>query len=66
MTARMSLEAAAVVRVRIPSPLRSYTGEAEIGVAVPVLAPEMPQYPYLAGVEGFEDEAVSIAVVDNP
>ena len=41
MTARMSLEAAAVVRVRIPSPLRSYTGEAEIGVAVPVLAPEM-------------------------
>ena len=48
MTARMSLEAAAVVRVRIPSPLRSYTGEAEIGVAVPVLAPELP--PTVGGV----------------
>ena len=41
-------EAAAVVRVRIPSPLRSYTGAAEVGVAVPVLAPELP--PTLGGV----------------
>jgi len=44
-----SAEAAAVVRVRIPSPLRSYTGGAgEIMVAVPVLAPELP--PTLASV----------------
>ena len=36
-------EAAAVVRVRIPSPLRSYTGgDAEVAVAVPLLAPESP------------------------
>jgi hypothetical protein len=44
-----STEAAAVVRVRIPSPLRSYTGgAAEVRVAVPVLAPELP--PTLASV----------------
>jgi hypothetical protein len=48
MTARPSFEAATVVRVRVPSPLRSYTGRAEIGVAVPVLAPELP--PTLGGV----------------
>jgi len=36
------------VRVRIPSPLRSYTGAAETDVAVPVLAPELP--PTLRGV----------------
>ena len=46
--ARSSHEAAAVVRVRVPSPLRSYTGAAEVAVAVPVLAPEMP--PTLGGV----------------
>jgi molybdopterin converting factor small subunit len=48
MTARTSHEAATVVRVRIPSPLRSYTGAPEVGVAVPVLAPELP--PTVGGV----------------
>jgi hypothetical protein len=48
MTARSSHEAATVVRVRVPSPLRSYTGAAEVGVAVPVLAPELP--PTIGGV----------------
>ena len=48
MPAQLSSEAAAVVRVRIPSPLRSYTGRAEADVAVPVLAPELP--PTLGGV----------------
>ena len=48
MTATTSHEAAAVVRVRIPSPLRSYTGEREVLVAVPVLAPELP--PTVGGV----------------
>jgi hypothetical protein len=43
------MEAAATVVVRIPSPLRSYTeGAAEVEVAIPVLAPELP--PTLAGV----------------
>ena len=47
--ANRSFEAAAAVRVRIPSPLRSYTrGATEVMVAVPVLAPELP--PTLAGV----------------
>lgn len=42
-------EAAALVRVRIPSPLRSYSGGAsEVRVAIPVLAPELP--PTLSGV----------------
>ena len=41
--ATVSAEAAAIVRVRIPTPLRSYTGgAAEVDVAVPVLAPELP------------------------
>ena len=41
--ANVSAEAAAIVRVRIPSPLRSYTGgAAELDIAVPVLAPELP------------------------
>jgi hypothetical protein len=48
MPAQLSPEAAAIVRVRIPSPLRSYTGAAETDVAVPVLAPELP--PPLRGV----------------
>lgn len=49
MAAHRSFEAAAAVRVRIPSPLRSYTGgAAEVMVGVPVLAPELP--PTLAGV----------------
>jgi len=43
MVATTSNEAAAIVRVLIPSPLRSYTGgDAEVAVAVPVLAPEEP------------------------
>jgi hypothetical protein len=48
MPAQLSPEAAAVVRVRVPTPLRSYTGRAEVDVAVPVLAPELP--PTLGGV----------------
>jgi sulfur-carrier protein len=48
MTAEASHEAAAIVRVRIPSPLRSYTGAPEVDVAVPVLAPELP--PTINGV----------------
>lgn len=48
MTAESSTEAATVVRVRVPSPLRSYTGASEVGVAVPVLAPELP--PTVGGV----------------
>ena len=46
--ARTSNEAGAVVRVRVPSPLRSYTSAAEVDVAVPVLAPEVP--PTIGGV----------------
>jgi hypothetical protein len=47
--AHRSSEVAAAVRVRIPSPLRSYTGgESEVRVAIPVLAPELP--PTLEGV----------------
>jgi sulfur-carrier protein len=48
MPAQLSPEAAAVVRVRIPSPLRSYTGAADVDIAIPVLAPEHP--PTLRGV----------------
>lgn len=41
--AKATIEAAALVRVRIPSPLRSYTGGAsEVTIALPVLAPEHP------------------------
>ncbi len=36
--------------MRIPTPLRSYTRDAEVAVAVPVLAPELP--PTLRGVAG--------------
>jgi len=36
------------VRVRVPTVLQSYTGGAEVFVAVPVLAPELP--PTLGGV----------------
>ena len=53
--AKASAEAAAVVRVRIPSPLRSYTdGDAEVAVAIPVLAPEHPPSlaAVLAGLDG--------------
>ena len=47
--AKSTVEAGALVRLRIPSPLRSYTdGAAEVVVALPVLAPEHP--PTLAGV----------------
>jgi hypothetical protein len=48
MTARSSHEIAAIIRVRIPSPLRSYTGAAEVAVAIPVLAPELS--PTVGGV----------------
>lgn len=48
MTAQASPEAATIVRVRVPSPLRSYTGASEVAVAVPLLAPELP--PTLGGV----------------
>jgi len=48
MPAQLSPEVATVVRVRIPSPLRSYTGAPEVDIALPVLAPELP--PTLRGV----------------
>ena len=48
MPAQLSPEAATIVRVRIPSPLRSYTGAAKVDIALPVLAPEHP--PSLKGV----------------
>ena len=48
MSAEATHEPAAVVRVRVPSPLRSYTGAAEVDVAVPLLAPELP--PTIGGV----------------
>ena len=53
--ANVSAEAAAVVRVRIPSPLRSYTGgNGEVAVAIPLLAPENPPSltAVLAALEG--------------
>jgi hypothetical protein len=46
--AQLSPEAAAIVRVRVPTPLQSYTRSLEVDVAVPVLAPELP--PTLGGV----------------
>jgi len=48
MPAQLSSEVAVIVRVRVPTPLRSYTGAAEVDVAVPVLAPELP--PTVGGV----------------
>lgn len=48
MSAQSSPEVATIVRVHVPSPLRSYTGAAEVGVAVPLLAPELP--PTVGGV----------------
>jgi hypothetical protein len=48
VSAESSVEAATIVRVRVPSPLRSYTGASEVVVAVPVLAPELP--PTVGGV----------------
>jgi len=48
VSASSSHEAAAIVRVRVPTVLQSYTGGAEVFVAVPVLAPELP--PTLGGV----------------
>ena len=48
MTAEESHEAAAIVRVRVPSPLLSYTGARQVDIAVPVLAPELP--PTIGGV----------------
>ncbi|MDE2002890.1 MAG: MoaD/ThiS family protein [Betaproteobacteria bacterium] len=66
MTARASREAAVVVRVKIPSPLRSYTGAAEVAVAVPVLAPELP--PTVGGVLAALDGAypgVRFRIIDE-
>jgi hypothetical protein len=66
MSARSSPEAAAIVRVRVPSPLRSYTGTAEVAVAVPVLAPELP--PTVGGVLAALDQAypgVRFRIVDE-
>ncbi|HMA32003.1 MAG TPA: MoaD/ThiS family protein [Casimicrobiaceae bacterium] len=66
MTARASREAAAVVRVRIPTPLRSYTGQAEVAVAIPVLAPELP--PTVGGVLAALDGAypgIRFRIVDE-
>ena len=41
--AKSTMEAAALVRVHIPTPLRSYTeGLSEVTIALPVLAPEHP------------------------
>jgi hypothetical protein len=43
VSASSTQEVAAIVKVAIPSPLRSYTqGAAEVNVAIPVLAPEEP------------------------
>ena len=66
MTARSSREAAIVVRVRIPSPLLSYTGEREVSLGVPVLAPELP--PTLHGVLAALDGAypgIRFRIVDE-
>ena len=41
--AKATTEAAALVRIRIPTQLRSYTGgRGEVTIALPVLAPEHP------------------------
>jgi sulfur-carrier protein len=48
VSAQTSREVAAIIRVRVPTPLQSYTGSPEVQVAVPVLAPELP--PTLGGV----------------
>ncbi|MGH8801004.1 MAG: hypothetical protein ACREX6_01745, partial [Casimicrobiaceae bacterium] len=66
MTASASHEAAAVVRVRIPSALRSYTGADEVAVAIPVLAPELP--PTVGGVLAALDGAypgIRFRIVDE-
>ena len=55
MTAQSSHEVATVVRVRVPSPLRSYTDAPEVAVAVRVLAPELP--PTVSGVLASIDRA---------
>ncbi|MBS0325858.1 MAG: MoaD/ThiS family protein [Proteobacteria bacterium] len=66
MTASASREAATVVHVRIPSPLRSYTGADEVAVAIPVLAPELP--PTVGGVLAALDVAypgIRFRIVDE-
>jgi hypothetical protein len=41
--AKATTEAAAIVRIRIPAQLRSYTGgQSDVTIALPVLAPEHP------------------------
>jgi sulfur-carrier protein len=66
MPAQLSAEVAAVIHVRIPSPLRSYTHAAEVTVAVPLLAPEMP--PTVGGVLAALDGAypgIRFRIVDE-
>ena len=66
MTARTSREAAAIVRVKIPTALRSYTGQGEVAVAIPVLAPELP--PTVGGVLAALDGAypgIRFRIVDE-
>jgi sulfur-carrier protein len=66
MPAQLSPEVAAVVQVRIPSPLRSYTGAPEVAVAVPLLAPELP--PTMSGVLAALDGAypgIRFRIVDE-
>jgi len=66
MPAQLSSEVAAVVNVRIPSPLRSYTHAAEVGVAIPLLAPELP--PTVGGVLAALDGAypgIRFRIVDE-
>jgi hypothetical protein len=66
LSAESSTEVATIVRVRVPSPLRSYTGAPEVGVAVPVLAPELP--PTVGGVLASIDGAypgIRFRIVDE-
>src|SRR3712207_25182 len=59
------------VRPRVPQPAGEHGPRRPEVLRAPVvgpqvlLAPEMPEYPNLAGVEGLEDEAVPVAVVDH-
>ncbi len=66
MAAQHTHEVAAVVCVRVPTPLRSYTGAAATNVAVPVLARELP--PTLGGVLAALDTAypgIRFRIVDE-
>ena len=61
------MEAAALVRVLIPTPLRSYTdGASEVTIALPVLAPEHPPTlgAVLAALEG-KHRGVRFRIIDE-